>query len=648
MKNNFMNLEKIKFEDSIPNDTTIVTFFDDKPLSFFNDNIWDFKDYITSYVQNTVIDFDKNLTLKEESKFYIKLCLYYYMYYETKDAASLSYKTILEKYKTLRQLAKLCESFNVNFSTMNNHKFCFNAIVDSISSDDFMFISKIFSILCLINNTGYFFNFHDFGVSNENMQKIKKIRNLATKKPNQTLLIPSKILAEFIYKSSEFFQNFSKIKSDLFELIKSNDFTSRRPSGGMRTPFNKLTMSESLRKYFAKYSIEQRPQLISHFLYIQALGSAHIACFSGMRKGELCNLPYTCFEIIENKIDRSKVYLLNGCTNKKSRIGLVSTSWVTSKKLINVIESLKFIAQLHKALIDIDYIKEEIKNISLNEYPLFPIFNQQKHPVGEHPLYLYPTLSTPNLCDQIYKIIQPIVFERSDLMELSNFNLLIDWEDEYGLEVNKNWNFSYHQFRRSLAVYCCRSNIVKLPALKKQFKHISFDMTLYYTKNYHNALNISLDQNFISSYQKEIELFKFSSFSEKVIENDSILFGVKGTHYEILKNSEKMPKFFSDRNITKKYVKENRLSYRKTPLGGCGITGECKKLAFAYVTACVTCNEAIFDDDSVIALNKAKANYQRQLLKFDKYSISYKQFEIEINAIDNVLAKRELLENRNV
>ena len=78
----------------------------------------------------------------------------------------------------------------------------------------------------------------------------------------------------------------------------------------------------------------------------------------------------------------------------------------------------------------------------------------------------------------IRNIIQPIVFEKSDLEELTNFNLLVDWENEYELVVGKSWLFNYHQFRRSLAVYCSRSSIVKLSTLKKQLKHISYAYTM--------------------------------------------------------------------------------------------------------------------------------------------------------------------------
>ena len=93
LKTKFINLEKIKLSNTLPNQYTIVIFEDDKPLNYFTDDCWDFKDYITSYAQATVIDFSKS-NLSDESKYYVKLCLYYYIYYYSNNAAGLSFNTI--------------------------------------------------------------------------------------------------------------------------------------------------------------------------------------------------------------------------------------------------------------------------------------------------------------------------------------------------------------------------------------------------------------------------------------------------------------------------------------------------------------------------------------------------------------------------
>ena len=648
LKKNFINLNKVKFNASFPDESTIVTYTENNtPLSFFTDDIWDFSKYISSYTQTTIINFSIEDKLSDKSKFYLKLCLYFYIYQGVNNTSALSFRTIIGKYRMLRRLALLCEKFNSDFANIENNRFCLNAIIDSISFDTKANIGKNLNIFELVNKTGYFYEIEGFGFSKESLNIVRTIESKAIDSIKQTPLIPTKILADFMQKTTDFFDEFQLIKNQLLEFFSNERFYRRAASGGISVPFKQLKIPDELRAYFKKYSLTTRSHIISHFLYIQSLGSAYISCFSGMRKNELSSLPYNCLEVIENNIDEKKIYILNGYTNKLTKIGIKSCSWVTSKQVLPVLDTLQTIAKIHKIVIDIGYIKAECKDIPLEKYPLLPIFNQQNHEVGVHPLYKFPTLATATLSQNIYKIIEPILFEESDLEELTNFNLLVDWESEYDLVVGESWQLNYHQFRRSLAVYCSRSSIVKLSTLKKQLKHISFDMTLWYSNNFHNAKKINMEKDFISVYQTEQELFKFNSFCEKVVDNPSTLFGAKGTNYEFARNSKDIPVFFTDRKKLQKYVKENRLSYKKTPLGGCAKTGQCNKLSFAYATACVTCSEAIFDDDSVIALNKAKANYLMQLAKFEEDSISYKQFLIEIEAIDNVLAKRSALENRN-
>lgn len=598
LKKNFINLNKVKFNASFPDESTIVTYTENNTsLSFFTDDIWDFSKYISSYTQTTIINFSIEDKLSDKSKFYLKLCLYFYIYQGVNNTSALSFRTIIGKYRMLRRLALLCEEFNSDFANIENNRFCLNAIIDSISFDTKANIGKNLNIFELVNKTGYFYEIEGFGFSKESLNIVRTIESKAIDSIKQTPLIPTKILADFMQKTTDFFDEFQLIKNQLLEFFSNERFYRRAASGGISVPFKQLKIPDELRAYFKKYSLTTRSHIISHFLYIQSLGSAYISCFSGMRKNELSSLPYNCLEVIENNIDEKKIYILNGYTNKLTKIGIKSCSWVTSKQVLPVLDTLQTIAKIHKIVIDIGYIKAECKDIPLEKYPLLPIFNQQNHEVGVHPLYKFPTLATATLSQNIYKIIEPILFEESDLEELTNFNLLVDWESEYDLVVGESWQLNYHQFRRSLAVYCSRSSIVKLSTLKKQLKHISFDMTLWYSNNFHNAKKINMEKDFINEYQTEQELFKFNSFCEKVVDNSSTLFGAKGTNYELVRNSNDIPVFFTDRKKLQKYVKENRLSYKKTPLGGCAKIGQCNKLSFAYATACVTCSEAIFDDD---------------------------------------------------
>ncbi|QXR06686.1 hypothetical protein EVX74_011345 [Acinetobacter lwoffii] len=217
-KNNFMNLNTVKFESKLPDDSIIVTYTEDNiPLSYFTDDIWDFRNYISSYTQTTVIDFNFDKSLSKNSIYYLKLCLYYYINIGAKNTASLSFKTILIKYRLLKKIVKICEKFNADFSNIEKNKFCLNAIIDSLSFDSKMNVGKYLNIFELITLTGNFYELDDFGFSNESLNRVRLLEKKSSKLPKQTILIPSNILSDFIRKSSEFFDNFNKIKDELID-----------------------------------------------------------------------------------------------------------------------------------------------------------------------------------------------------------------------------------------------------------------------------------------------------------------------------------------------------------------------------------------------------------------------------------------------
>ena len=111
---------------------------------------------------------------------------------------------------------------------------------------------------------------------------------------------------------------------------------------------------------------------------------------------------------------------------------------------------------------------------------------------------------------------------------------------------------------------------------------------------------------------------------------------------------EQVPEYLLDKQKTLQYFQDGRLSYKRTPLGGCSKVGACDKLGFSYITACIDCKDSIFDSSSKVALNKTKQAYVARLSQYEPDSITYKQLQIEINSIDRILNKVEILEIHDV
>ncbi len=86
-------------------------------------------------------------------------------------------------------------------------------------------------------------------------------------------------------------------------------------------------------------------------------------------------------------------------------------------------------------------------------------------------------------------------------------------------------------------------------------------------------------------------------------------------------------------------MKDNRIAYKQTPLGGCTMNGTCDKLSLAHISACVTCPKAIFNDRSVKALSTLKTSLSKIIQRFDEGSPYRQQTDLEIKAIDKLLEK---------
>ena len=244
-------------------------------------------------------------------------------------------------------------------------------------------------------------------------------------------------------------------------------------------------------------------------------------------------------------------------------------------------------------------------------------------------------------------LIKNIDIRKEDINELNQFNPLINWCEEHELEIGRNWKFRPHQFRRSLVVYGVRSGMIQLSVLKKQLQHLSIDMTTYYG-NYAGTANNLFDESILEEFKEENIRYQFVQYERKVINSTDTLFGGEGTRLHLSKRLENVPEYLIDKEKTLQYFNEGRMAYKKTPLGGCSKIGACDKLGFSYITACIDCKDSIFDSSSKVALKKTKQAYFDRLKKYDFDSVTYKQLQIEINSINKILNKVEILEINNV
>lgn len=636
---------QIDFNNKYPEQDRPISFDKDgQVLSRFSNDIWDFSTVIRGYEANATLDFSEAGTgLNKETLIHLRLIILHNWLYNRDSKDTITFKTLKNKYSVYRSLASFFKGKNSSFLYMNKNGIAQRKYLEKLSLNKKSRIDIIISFIKSMNKAGTFFNLgNNFGVDQDFMKKIEKIKLMAVSSTKQTTLIPSRIYSEFINSSLEVFQNFNNNLCKLKKYFEEEFPTLTRYQGRHPETFLKSMASGGLLAYCEYFNVRTKHQLVYNLTLIQTLGFFMVGCFTGMRKTEILNLGQNCLQ--QKIIEDREVYVLNGYTSKTSSTGVRKATWITSKTIFPIIDTLKGLHSIIKNICDHYGLYQ---NIAIHEYPLFPHIPIQKiEAQGFHSQYKHPPTLLYSI-DNTFDLLKGIDIRQDDINELERFNPLIHWGEEYKIEVGEKWKFRPHQFRRSLVVYAIRSGMIQLAVLKKQLQHLTVDMTAYYGNSSATASNL-FEDNLIEEFKEENSRFQFIQYDKKVIETKDVLFGGEGTRLSIVRSKNPVPEYLLDKQKTLQYFKEGRLSYKKTPLGGCSKIGSCDKLGFSYITACIDCKDSIFDSSSKEALHKTKQMYLTRLSKYNVDSITYRQLQIEINSIDKILNKIEMLEINNV
>ncbi len=203
--------------------------------------------------------------------------------------------------------------------------------------------------------------------------------------------------------------------------------------------------------------------------------------------------------------------------------------------------------------------------------------------------------------------------------------------------IDKYWNLSPNELRRTYVVFSSRHNLASLPALKQQLKHVSLQMTLYYCEGASEARqrDTRLDTELISMIDNcriDFETDKLYEFYNSDIE----LVGGKGK--VIVSQRESRPLIYSSRKTIRKLVKERKLSYHDTGVTGCTNGYQCEFDGIINGAYCVEC------DGAVIEIHHGK-NWQKRHKKLVGYlqqntplsSGEYTHFITQIRAAEQVM-----------
>ena len=641
-----MNLSEIydrkslgETNDYYPNNKTVISSdIEGKPLSLFSDDVWNFSTYsgdvFSSNVYFLLEEFkahpDKNLV--EDLKLEFKLICYSLLHFKLTAKGYTKVSTLMGDMTHVRYFILMCLQLNVRATEVSNNTFAINQFKEDLKLIKKSTQKKRMLVMYKLHKVRQFLTDHTFGFSVDVIDTIYAAVKKLPDDKSQTLIIPTHIYSTFIQNGADLFKEYLEIHENIeawhknVAEIKNYGNTKSRSRKGIE--FYETLEEYALVKYCNKYSISDKQEFIYHIKNLQFYAYFYFLCFTGMRETEGISCAYDAFQ--KKVINNNEVYTVRAYTTKLVGMKRVSALWVTSKNLESankVAQSICRIGLRLKKQCSIDSLIE-------SEVPLFYSFYHK----DTNSSNLFPDYGLTQIVfgDNFKKLITNCVVTQDDFDELVRVQPSAAFNEN--IAIGKMWSFTHHQFRRSLAVYCARSGLVSLPTLKNQLKHIEVDMTAYYADGAMFAKDLT-KQDFITEFQDELLEAECDQYLADTRNQANPLFGGHGTWLEVNKMNVSTVDFLEDRKKTLKSMKDNRIAYKQTPLGGCSMNGTCDKLSLAHISACVTCPKAIFNDRSVKALSTLKTSLSKIIQRFDEGSPYRQQTDLEIKAIDKLLEK---------
>jgi integrase len=633
--------EKLQCDKTIdyntPNPNTVVTRnLDNKDLSYFKDNIWDFTSYASNANNMYIIDFEKRIP-----KSYIyetkKIILLILSYGKGRSGASLSLETLIRSYFNdgLIPIIEFCNKKNItlkNFLEKPKIIKSFTFTIDRTSSrklGGFVFISTLFDRIER-KLLGY-----KYELDQELMNDLKQTYLNLKKNRNQTPVIPSRILHEYIKllwgKMDELENNIDNFVNLIKEKLIINTVEERN-----KISLKELFEKHDLKELFEKYSGRGCGSTVSKIITIyQSVCKNLIHIYSGMRSHEALSLKLNCFEK-KNIGSGQRIVRLIGISTKFS--GTKKTEkWITSHEIERVINLMGKISEA---------ITQHYNYNNNNEIaPLF-ISSEWTSKYRQS----IKTVANVNTLSK-YSNYENILFQitEEDILELEDIDPFRDWRNEEEFKIGNYWNFKSHQFRRSLAVYSIRSGFVTLGGLKKQLKHIFIEMSIYYTKGVSRSkdlLSLSPSRDHIINLIDE-EKYEYDAlqYTKDIILSDEDLFGAFGKFAEknICQHKIQDKKNFvlQNRDKTIKMFKNGEIAFKNTPLGGCVAIEECdKRLAKSFIE-CFSCAGGVIKKSKVDTVIHSQKEFIKTL---NNKSVEYRT---EVNDLKILEEMREKLNKKD-
>lgn len=629
---------EVEYAVTYPINTTTISYDSNENIkSIFSDMVWDFSSQISQINRRKTVNFNfiknNDRELQEKLVFEAKIISYGLLYAYTGSNTN-KINQLLDDYGRIRFVVEAASNINTTLSTISFNNELFEKIIDGVAEKSRQQIKLLLSFFKKLSSFSNIYISHNFTLSPSQFNQLNKLLNSRpVEVSNQHLVIPTRIYSN-IYNQSEIIldeyllyckeiEAFAKKRSKVVEEVNGKIYYHSK-----NFKYNHKNEVKKFRLLANKYNIFTKIDVLHYLNLISDIALSRLLMFTGMRAGEVLNAPENC--LIELNQNNRNIYILNSYTNKETNNGPMKATWITNgavKKAIDVLKSINKITGYDSAF----------KRVKGSEFPLFLGRGDKLNSA----LYNFPLKARVRLDEAFEYFNFDFIVNENDLDELK----LTATESEleyYNVQLGCNFPINNHQFRRTLTVYAARSTLVQTPALKAQLKHLTCDMTYYYGNQSEFAPNFIAEDTLVQAYQNELHKYNNECFLEDVINATEPLFGASGIRLQNLKNDPIVPIFLTDSKSALKDIKNGKLFYKRTAIGGCNRNGICDKISPLSITACISCKDAIFSEKSVKALTTAKDNFYKQIKLFDEDSHFALQLRSEIESIEKILEKRNI------
>ncbi|AQV92529.1 integrase [Cupriavidus necator] len=365
---------------------------------------------------------------------------------------------------------------------------------------------------------------------------------------------------------------------------------------------------------------------------IRALCQLVILSFTGMRATEAESLPYDCLS--ETRLDGVTHYTIEGVTTKLSGGRPRRARWVTSPiaaRAVGLAQRLS--GEAHRA-----HGAQGYAESTDGSHLLFCR-------MGLHMGYVANRAASTvhNDIEAFRERVFPTITVE-DIAELKRVDMHRAWEDEPKYAVGRQWPFTRHQLRRTLALYAHRSGLVTLPTLKRQLQHITQEMSMYYARGSAFAKGfIDTDRtHFAKEWAGAQGLSEYLAYAEQVLFSDVRLFGGHAAWTQSRAVQASPVSVYSREQTMRMFVK-GELAYRETVLGGCASVEQCKSTPLDWMRLdCLEsdCRNLVVVPSKLRRVINAQQVTVAKLRAVDETSVEYR---IEAQALQRLLDAQEKL-----